>query len=173
MALVAACSTTVAIVFITFGVLGQKFLISAAAAGFIVVVIVVYVIGAAKLSAAIRDGNETGLRVVTLTRQVAGVLTISIIVGVGYAVLNGIGNGNNLMPLQMIITNLLIPVLTSAALLLLLRFIRRSFTRQETLSATREARKKKGNKSTASVSPATDFKESSTAANGGSTTTGV
>ena len=88
--------------FITFGVLGQIFLISAAAAGFIVVVIVVYVIGAAKLSAAIRDGNETGLRVVTLTRQVAGVLTISIIVGVGYAVLNGIGNGNNLMPLQMI-----------------------------------------------------------------------
>ena len=167
MALVAVASTMVAIIYVTLGVLGLSFLISAATAGFIIIAIIVYVIGAAKLSAAIGEGNETGMRVVALTRRVAGVLTFSTIVAGTYTVINGI---SALFPLAIIVANLLMPVAMSAALLLLLRFIRDSFTRQETRIASREARKKKGTKSTASVSPATDFTESSMAANGGSTT---
>ena len=99
-------------------------------------------------------------------------VSIYVVVVGAYTVLSGSGH-HVLLPLQMIMTNLLMPVLMSAALLLLIRFIRDSFTRQQTRIAIREARKKKGTKSTASVSPATDFKESSMATNGGSTTTDV
>ena len=169
MAFVAASSTMVAIIYITFGVLGRIFLMSAATAVFIVIIIIVYFIGAAKLSAATGSGNETGVRVVALTRRVAVVLSTNVVVVGAYTVLDGSGV---LFPLRMIMTNLLMPVLLSAALLLLTRFIRDSFTRQQT-RITDQSRKKKGTKSTASVSPATDFKESSMATNGGSTTTGV
>ena len=169
MAFVAASSTMVAITYITLSVLGQMFLVSAATAAFVVIIIIVYFIGAAKLSAAIGDGHETGVRVVALTRRVAVVLSINAVVMGAYTVLDGSGP-NVLLPLQMIMTNLLMPVFMSAALLMLLHFIHASFMRQQTRIATREARKKKGTKSTASVSPATDFTESSMAANGGSTT---
>jgi hypothetical protein len=168
-AFVAASSTMVAIIYITFGVLGRTFLISAATAVFVVIIIIVYFIGAAKLSATIGNGNETGVRVVKLTRRVAVVLSINVVVMGAYTVLSG--GGHHI--LFMILTNLLMPVLMSAALLLLIRFICDSFTRQRTRITTRESRKKKGTKSTASVSPATDFKESSMATNGGSTTTDV
>jgi hypothetical protein len=181
-AFVAASSTMVAIIYITFGVLGRTFLMSAATAIFIVIIIVVYFIGAAKLSAAIGNGNEAGVargeaeksevRVVALTRRVAVVLSIYVVVVGAYTVLSGSGH-HVLLPLQMIMTNLLMPVLMSAALLLLIRFIRDSFTRQQTRIAIREARKKKGTKSNASVSPATEFKESSMATKGRSTTTDV
>ena len=167
MALVSAASTTVAIVFITLGVLDQVFLTSAAMAGFVVIIIIVYVVGAVKLAAKL-DGNETGIRIVALTRRVAGALSLGTIASGAYTVL---GSANHLLPLEMIITNLLQPVAASAPLLLLLRFIRDSFTRQETRIASREARKKKGTKSTASVAPSTDFSESST--HGKSTTTDV
>ena len=169
MALVAASSTVVALIYITLGVLGQVFLMSAALAGILVIIIIAYFIGAAKLSAAIGDGHETGVRVVALTRRVAVVLSIGVAVMGAYTVLNGSGP-HVLMPLHIIMTNLLMPVFMSAALLMLLHFIHASFMRQQTRIATREARKKKGTKSTASVSPATDFTESSMAANGGSTT---
>ena len=161
---VAAASTTVAILIIVLGIIGATFMMAAAGAGLIVIVIVVYFVGAAKLTAALGEGNETGIRIITLTRQVAGVLLFNIFVQASFVVL---GNSNTLMPLQMIITNLLMPVGQSAALLLLLRFIRGSFSRQGDRIA--KAASKKGTRSTASVAPATDFKSST--ADGRSTAT--
>ena len=148
-AFVAAASTTVAVLFIVLGITGGGFIMSAAGAGLIVIVIVVYFVGAAKLTAGLGYGNETGIRIITLTRQVAGVLLFNTLVAISYVL---VGNGNALIPLQIILTNLLMPVGQSAALLLLLRFIRQSFTRQGDRIA--KAASKRGTQSTASVSPA-------------------
>ena len=163
-AFVVAASTTVAILFTVLAILGATFMMSAAGAGMAVILIVFYFVGAAKLTAVLGDGNETGIRIITLTRQIAGLYLFNILVQISYVI---VGGGNTLIPLQMIITNLLMPVGQSAVLLLLLRFIRGSFTRQGKRIAT--AASKKGTRSTASVAPATDFKNS--AAVGGESTT--
>ena len=173
MAVVAAISTLCAIIFITLGVLGLDFIMAAFGAGLIVIFIVVYFIGAAKLAKAIGPGNETGLRVVRLTRQVAGIFLFNTLVSGSWVVLP---KTKAFLAARMVIANFLMPVGFSASLLLLTRFIRSSFVRQETKSVTR-AKKRAGTRSTASVAPATDFTESSTkgaaATNGGSTTAGV
>ena len=156
MALVAAFSAVSAAINVTLALLGRAFLLSVFNGGLIIIVVVVYLIGAAKLTKAMGAGNETGLRVVKLTRQVAGVLIINTLIQGLYAV---IGSGNALQPLQIIIVNLLMPAGLSAALLLLLRFIRGSFERKGQRRKNKSARAA-GSRSTASVSPATDFKES-------------
>ena len=156
MALVAAFSAVSAVINVTLALLGHSFLFSIFNGGLIIIIIVVYLIGAAKLKKAMGAGNETGLRVVKLTRQVAGVLIINTLIQGLYAV---IGTGNALMPLQIIIVNLLMPAGLSAAGLLLLRFIRGSFERKGQRRKNKSARAA-GSRSTASVSPATDFKES-------------
>ena len=172
-AVVAAVSTVCAIIFITLGVLGLDFIMAAFGAGLIVIFIVVYFIGAAKLAKAIGPGNETGLRVVRLTRQVAGIFLFNTLVSGSWVVLP---ETNAFLAARMVIANFLMPVGYSATLLLLTRFIRSSFVRQETKSFML-AKKRAGTRSTASVAPATDFTESSTkgaaATNGGSTTAGV
>ena len=161
---VAVLSVMFGIFAVTCGVLGWSGYLTAVAAVFIIVVIIVYLVGAAKLSKAVGNGNETGARVVTLTRQVAGALVFYIFVTGGWTVL-----GDGPMPVQMVLANLLLPMCAVIPSLLLLRFIRRSFERQGARSKSRAASKKRaGTKSTASVSPATDFAESSK--NGKSTT---
>ena len=156
MAFVAGASAVTAAINVTLAGLSRAFLLSVFNGGLIIIFIVVYLIGAAKLTKAMGTGNETGLRVVKLTRQVAGVLIINTLIQGLYAVL---GSGNALMPLQIIIVNLLMPAGLSAALLLLLRFIRGSFERKGQRRKNKSARAA-GSRSTASVSPATDFKES-------------
>ena len=165
-AFVVAASTTVAILFTVLAILGATFMMSAAGAGMAVILIVFYFVGAAKLTAVLGDGNETGIRIITLTRQIAGLYLFNILVQISYVI---VGGGNTLIPLQIIITNLLMPVGQSAVLLLILRFIRGSFTRQGDRIA--KAASKKGTRSTASVAPATDFKSST--AGGESTATDV
>jgi len=163
-AFVAVVSALSAAIFITVAILGLTFLRSIFAGGFIIIIIVVYLIGATRLTKAIGDKvadsgslykNYFQLRVVKLTRQVAGVLIVNTLIQGSYAVL---GSGNTLMPLQIIIVDLLMPFGLSVALLLLLRFIRGSFERkgqQRKNKSTRAA----GSRATASVSPATNFKE--------------
>ena len=156
MALVAAFSAVSAVINVTLALLGHSFLFSIFNGGLIIIIIVVYLIGAAKLKKAMGAGNETGLRVVKLTRQVAGVLIINTL----FQGLNAvIGSGNALMPLQIITVDLLIPMGLSACALLLLRFIRGSFERKGQRLKSKSTRAI-GSRSTASVSPATDFKES-------------
>ena len=172
-AVVAAISTVCAIIFITLGVLGLDFIMAAFGAGLIVIFIVVYFIGAAKLAKAIGPGNETGLRVVRLTRQVAGMFLFNTLLQGSWVVF---GNASTPLAARMVIANFLMPVGYSANLLLLTRFIRSSFVRQEKKSFML-AKKRAGTRSTASVAPATNFTESSTkgaaATNGESTTAGV
>jgi hypothetical protein len=155
-AFVATASAVTAAIFISLALLGLGFLMSLFGGGVLVILIVVYLIGAAKLTKAMGAGNETGLRVVKLTRQVAGVLIINTL----FQGLNAvIGSGNALMPLQIITVDLLMPMGFSACALLLLRFIRGSFERKGQRLKSKSTRAI-GSRSTASVSPATDFKES-------------
>ena len=158
-AVVAVLSVMFAILAITLGVLGLSNLMSASVAVVAIVVIIVYLVGAAKLSNAVGEGNETGTRVVTLTRQVAGAQILYIVFAGGWTALANSAP----IPVQMVIANLLIPSSQIAAPLLLLRFIRRSFERQGARNKSRAASKKHaGAKSTARVSPSTNFSESST-----------
>ena len=156
---VAVLSAIYAIISITLGVLGQSTITAAVGAIVNIDLIIVYLVGAAKLSKAVGSGSETGARVVALTRQVASVVALGVFVALAWTAL-----GNSApMPVQMILANLVIPVQIIMNPLLLLRFIRRSFERQGARIKSRAASKKRaGTKSTASVSPATDFAESST-----------
>ena len=124
----AVISTVFSIIMVVLASLGHSFLLTAAGAAIMVIVIIVYLVGASKLAKAVGDRNPTGLRVVTLTRQVAASLVCSILVQLSWVV---VGNRQEraILPLQMIISNLLIPLTMSTTMLLLLRFIRRSFKR--------------------------------------------
>ena len=129
-----------------------------------VIVVIVYLVGAAKLTKATGNRNETGVRVVTLTRQIAGVLIFNIVIQVSWVFLGNL-TSPAIVPLQMAITNLLMPIGICALELLLLRFIRRSFARQRNQSFLRSSHKatsNRGTRSTASVYPATDFTSSTT-----------
>ena len=162
MLVVAATSTVIAAIFITLSVLGSRsssFMMSIFGAGITVILIIVYLVGAAKLTKAVGDENESGLRVVKLTRQVAVVMIINLLTQGCYAI---IGSHNAFMPLQIILTNLLIPIAMIAAMLLLLRFIRSSFERQLHNKGARTRGHGGATRSTASVSPATDFTSSMT-----------
>ena len=103
-------------------------------------------------------GNETALRVVTLTRQVAGVMIVNTLIQGSYAVL---GSSTVLMPLQILIVDLLMPIGMSAALLLLLRFIRDSFTRVRLRRNSRASRRATASVSPSSASPTMDFSSTS------------
>ena len=158
MTFVVIASALCTIIYITLGILGQTFLTTLFSAGLMLIVIVVYFIAAAKLTAILGDENEAGVRIVKFTRQIAGLLLCNAVVQGSYVVL---GRDNSFIPLQMFITNFLIPVCLSAILLLFLRFIRDSFARQV------DKITKRGTRATASVAPATDF--SSATAGGGTT----
>jgi hypothetical protein len=134
-------------------------------AGLIVVLVVVYLFGAAKLMKAVGDRNESGMRVVKLTRQVAVAMLVNLLTQGCYAI---IGRHNALMPLQIVLTNLLIPIAMLAAILLLLRFIRNSFERQLHNKGARTRGHGGATNSTASVSPATDFTSSTSVSPTGS-----
>ena len=79
-AIVAVISTVFCIIFVVLAILGQGFLLSAAGAAIMVILVIFYLVGASKLANAVGDRNPTGLRVVTLTRQVAASLVCSILV---------------------------------------------------------------------------------------------
>ena len=167
-AVVAAMSTVFTILFVVLAVLGKSFLLSAAGAAIFVITIIVYLVGASKLAKSV-GRNPTGLRVVTLTRQVAVSLIFSILVQLSWVV---VGNRQEraILPLRMIITNLLMPITVSAPILLLLRFISRSFTRIGTERSARKARSPqsaaRSTKASATVAPATDFTATSSATSG-------
>ena len=177
MAFVAVLSVMFAILMITLGVLGLTTLISAIMAGAIIGLIIVYLVGAAKLSNAIGNGKfgriDSLARVVMLTRQVAGALVFITFLALAWTAL---GNSVKTQWYQMFLANLLIPIGSVIPPLLLLRFIRRSFDRQEARLESRAASKKlAGTKPTArfsnnlkhlagwtGVALSTDFAKSST-----------
>ena len=162
MTFVVVTSALCAIIYITLGILGKTFVITLVSAGLMLITIVVYFIAAAKLTSILGDENEAGVRIIKLTRQVAGLLLCNAVVQGVFTVL---ATSNDLIPLQIFISTFLMPVFLSAMVLLFLRFIRGSFARQE--NKITKAAIKRGTRSTASVAPATDF---SSATAGGATT---
>lgn len=166
MAIVAVVSTVFCIIFVILAILGHAFLLSAAGAAAMVIAIIVYLVGASKLAKSVGDRNPTGLRVVTLTRQVAASLVCCILVQLSWVV---VGNRQDLalLPLRLIISNLLMSVTFSSYILLLLRFINRSFKRIGTERSARKARSTqsaaRSAKASATVAPATDFTATSAA----------
>ena len=82
----AVISTVFSIILIVLAILGHSFLLSAAGAALIVIAIIVYLVGATKLAKAVGARNPTGLRVVTLTRQVAASLVCSILVQLSWVI---------------------------------------------------------------------------------------
>ena len=168
-AIVAVVSTVFSIIFVVLAILGQSFLLSAGAAAIMVIGIIVYLVGASKLAKSVGDRNPTGLRVVTLTRQVAASLVCSILVQLSWVIVGG-RQDRAILPLQMIISNLLMSITMSAYILLLLRFISRSFKRIGTERSARKARSlqsaKQSTKASATVAPATDFTATSAATSG-------
>ena len=162
MTFVVIASALCTIIYITLGILGQTFLTTLFSAGLMLIIIVVYFIAAAKLTAILGDENEAGIRIIKFTRQIAGLLLCNAVVQGSFVFL---GRDNSFMPLQFLITNILMPVCLSACVLLFLRFIRGSFARKRNKMS--KAAGRRGTRSTASVAPATDF---SSATAGGATT---
>jgi hypothetical protein len=169
MAIVAVVSMVFSIISVVLAILGQSFLLSAFSAAAMVIVIIVYLVGASKLAKSVGDRNPTGLRVVTLTRQVAASLVCSILVQLSWVIVGG-RQDRAILPLQMIISNLLMSITMSAYILLLLRFISRSFKRIGTERSARKARSlqsaTRSTKASATVAPATDFTATSAATSG-------
>ena len=121
MSFVAVVSVLCIITFTTLGILGQTFTTNLVSAGIMIIIIVVYFVAASKLSAVLKDGNEAGIRIIKLTRQVATVLVCNAVVQGLFSILSR--RGNDLIALQIFISNFLFTVFLSAGVLLLLHFI--------------------------------------------------
>jgi hypothetical protein len=123
-------STVVTAVFITLGIFSNAVTMSAIGGGLMCCIILFYFVASFKLAAAIGDGEgkTTVLRLAKLTRRMAWSLVINVVVQGSFVCFYG--NQTRLVPLQMIITNLLMPISQCTTGLLLLRFISDSNTRQ-------------------------------------------
>ena len=123
-------STVVTVVFIMLGIFSNAVTMSAIGGGLMCCIILFYFVASFKLAAAIGDGEgkTTVLRLAKLTRRMAWSLVINVVVQGSFVCFYG--NQTRLVPLQMIITNLLMPISQCTTGLLLLRFISDSNTRQ-------------------------------------------
>ena len=123
-------STVVTVVFIMLGIFSNAVTMSAIGGGLMCCIILFYFVASFKLAAAIGDGEgkTTVLRLAKLTRRMAWSLVINVVVQGSFVCFYG--NQTRLVPLQMIITNLLMPISQGITGLLLLRFISDSNTRQ-------------------------------------------
>ena len=123
-------STVVTVVFIVLGIFSNGVTMSAIGGGLMCCIILFYFVASFKLATAIGDGEgkTTVLRLVKLTRRMAWSLVINVVVQGSFVCFYG--NQTRLIPLQMIITNLLMPISQCTTGLLLLRFISDSNTRQ-------------------------------------------
>ena len=114
-----------------------------------VIGIVMYFIAAAKLVRNMGPTNETGIRIVKLTRRLACCMLCSVLWGVLFTVI--VGN-TNLFILEFVTINFLTPLSYSAFHILIFSFVKESFARDMVKSSKRAAKR-----STASVAPSTLF----------------
>ena len=135
--------------FIALGLMGRLFLMSLLAAFVHLIGIVVYFIAAGKLVRTMGPNNETGIRIVTLTRRLACCMLCSVLWGVLFTVI--VGN-TNLFILEFVTINFLTPLSYSAFHILIFSFVKESFARDMVKSSKRAAKR-----STASVAPSTSF----------------
>ena len=128
---------------------GMSSFINLIAAFVNVIGIVVYFVAAAKLVRTMGPNNETGIRIVKLTRRLACCMLCSVLLGV----LNAFITGNtSVFILGFVTINVLSPMSYSAFHILIFSFVKQSFARDKAKS-----RKRKAKRSTASVAPSTSF----------------
>ena len=123
-------STVVTVVFIMLGIFSNAVTMSAIGGGLMCCIILFYFVASFKLAKAFGDGEgkTTVLQLVKLTRRIAASLVFNVVVHGSFVCFYG--NQTRLIPLQMIINNLLMPISQGITGLLLLRFISDSNTRQ-------------------------------------------
>jgi hypothetical protein len=133
--------------FIVLALLGLIFWISLLGAAVYVICIVVYFIAAGKLVRTMGTNNETGTRIVTLTRKLASCMLCTVLCSALYTVIAGTPS---LFPLEIMVTNFLWPLSYSASHTLIFSFIKESFSRTKARTQSRGTR---AQRSTASVTP--------------------
>ena len=151
---VSIISTVITVVFIMLGIFSLSYVLSAIGGGLLCCLILFYFVASFKLATAIGDGEgrATVLRLVKYTRRIAASLVFNVVVHGSWVVF---GNQTRLIPLQMIITNFLMPLSQSITGLLLLRFILDSNTRQ--LNKIAAGARPRVARSTAAVAPETEM----------------
>ena len=137
------------LVFIVLALLGQTFWISLLGAAAYVISIIVYFIAAGKLVRTMGPNNETGTRIVTLTRRLACCMLSTVLCS---ALFIAIAGRSSLFPLEIMVTNFLWPLSYSAFHILIFSFVKESFSRGKARASKRDSRR-----STASVAPAVSF----------------
>ena len=135
--------------FIALGLMGKAFLMSLLAAFVHLIGIVVYFIAAGKLVRTMGPNNETGIRIVTLTRRLACCMLGTVLCSALFTVIGGI---TSLFILEVLIAQFLMPLSYSAFHILIFSFIKRSFSRGKARVSKSDSRR-----STASVAPAVSF----------------
>ena len=137
------------LVFIALGLVGNSHLMSLLAAFVHLIGIVVYFIAAGKLVRTMGPNNETGIRIVTLTRRLACCMLGTVLCSALFTVISG---STSLFPLEVMITDFLLPLSYSAFHILIFSFVKESFSRGKARASKRDSRR-----STASVAPAVSF----------------
>ena len=135
--------------FIVLALLGLIFWISLLGVAAYVICIIVYFIAAGKLVRTMGPNNETGTRIVTLTRRLACCMLGTVLCSALYTVISG---SRSLFPLEIMVTNFLWPLSYSAFHILIFSFVKRSFSRGQARASRRDSRR-----TTASVAPAVSF----------------
>ena len=123
--------------FIGLGVVGDSSTMLIVAAVAHVVAIIIYLIAAHKLVGIIGNGNTAGRRITTLTRRLAYCFIATIITSVIYTIISP--GGQATFPLEILVTNLFMPLSYAAAHTLVFSFVNESFGRDRvaTEAATR------------------------------------
>ena len=112
--------------FIGLGVVGDSSTMLIVAAVAHVVAIIIYLIAAHKLVGIIGNGNTAGRRITTLTRRLAYCFIATITTSVIYIIISG---GQATFPLEILVTNLFMPLSYAAAHTLVFSFVNESFGR--------------------------------------------
>ena len=113
--------------FIGLGVVGDSSTMLIVAAVAHVVAIIIYLIAAHKLVGIIGNGNTAGRRITTLTRRLAYCFIATIITSVIYTIISP--GGQATFPLEILVTNLFMPLSYAAAHTLVFSFVNESFGR--------------------------------------------
>ena len=117
--------------FIGLGVVGDPSTTLIIAAVLHVVAIVIYLIAAHKLVGIIGNGNTAGRRITTLTRRLAYCFIATIITSVIYTIIAG---GKATFPLEILVTNLFMPLSYSSSHTLFFSFVNESLGRDRAAS---------------------------------------
>ena len=149
---VAITAAVIGVAMLACALTGMPSFITLIAAFANVIGIVMYFVAAAKLVRTMGPNNETGIRIVKLTRRLACCMFCSVILGVLYTFI--VVGSTSVFILGFVTVNVLNPMSYSAFHILIFSFVKQSFARDK---AKAKSRKRKAKRSNASVAPSTSF----------------